>query len=135
MSYAAGCHIGGTVLFIRDNSIIGEGIVKETLRYEHTGKVIAVVIVTDEAAKKLIAQTIAMKTFSTLGISDSVLLGFCYESGEYITSGFSPTWESELSKIFKDIKIVSKTDLQHGTVPDSFKNVPGYNTESKCQAV
>jgi hypothetical protein len=78
---------------------------------------------TDENAKKLIAETLAMKA---LQISDLIRLDFSYQSGEYISSGFGPAWESELNNIFKDIRIVSKMDLQYAMVPDTFKDVSGY---------
>lgn len=129
MTHPAAGDVGTVVLLISNNTVVGEGTVRETSR-NNNGDVVAVVTMTDENAKKLIAETLAMKA---LQVSDLIRPDFSYQSGEYISSGFGPAWESELNNIFKDIRIVSKTDLQYGMVPDTFKDVSGYG--ERCASI
>lgn len=115
MSYVAAGHTGTVVSLILNDAIIGEGIVVDTFKLPD-GETKAVVTLTDYKERSLISR------FN---------LAFDYSSGTY----WSNSTSFELNNTFKDTKIVSKSSLQYGAVPDTFKNVPGYGEKRSCTSI
>jgi hypothetical protein len=125
MTYPAIYRAGQQTLLVRDDKIIGEGRVVQIVGNELSSIERASVVMTDDAGMALISKTAAAKA---LGNVRYVYLNFCSSSGLYLGTPFIGHEDNELNMIFKDVMIVDKMNLGLGMVPDTFKNVPGYNS-------
>lgn len=114
--------VGREVLLIRDKRIIGEGYSRSS-----ADGTIAIEML-DERAKALIADSLAVKLWGTSFPEKKFKYStfkFCQFTGEYIDMSHHDPYM--LCPTLSDVRVVDKMGLHYGIVPDTFKDVEGYN--------
>lgn len=106
-----GC--GNEILIIKDNKIVGKGRAQMCTNYQVD------ISIEDEAGRAFFADDFAVKI---LGWKNTY---FRY----YMTTGvYLPTFMDEPDGRGKETRIVDAFKLSFGMVPDSFKDIEGYNS-------
>lgn len=111
---------GRLTLLVRDNKVIGECCV-----IAMRGSDVAFVEMHNKAAKDLIANTQAAKVLRGI---EWVHVSFYPTTGLYCGTNYVGPEADELNKIFERVMIVDNHHFLYGMCPDTFKNVPGYQS-------